>query len=279
MLGGVVAVATCDPWDPAHDCSPEGRSALYERRIAPLLDEERPKSCNQCHLSGVDLSLWFKGDACQTMACMVKEGLVDLQAPEQSLVLSWIDRADPASAGIDEGVLAEEREGFLEWIRMTAACGMCASASDFGGDPCERGAYDPLGNDCADSEGDLLADDYQDPGDCSDGTLEALFQHTFFPLRRRCFPCHFENFPDEMPEAPKWIAVGPCDAASLATMRNVTQNGYIDMDEPARSLWILKPLDIALGGVPHGGGPKFHASDEVGVPQMTLFATRWAECR
>jgi hypothetical protein len=269
--------ATCEPWGVTYECAPEAQAALFERRILPLLEEERPSSCNQCHLSGVDLSLWFKGDACQTMTCMIHEGLVDLASPDSSLVLQWIDRADPASPLIDARVLAEERAGVLGWIEMTAACGACAGPEAFGGDPCQRGDYDPIGNDCGVDEEDL-AGGYAHPGDCSDATLEQLFQDTFFPIRRRCYPCHFETF-DGLEEAPKWIAVGPCDVASLETMRNVIARGFIDREDPAQSLWILKPLDDVNGGVEHTGGPKFHARDDPAAIAMTYFATRWAECQ
>ncbi|MCA9617693.1 MAG: hypothetical protein KC731_01650 [Myxococcales bacterium] len=278
-LGLALGAATCDGWDPPAplvDCSDEATQGFYEKRIAPLFEEERPRSCNQCHLSGVDLTAWSKGSACQTMACMVSEGIVDLDHPEDSLVLAWIDRAAPQSSGITAGVLLEERQGVLEWIERTSGCGLCDDRSD----PCELGGDDPVDvNACDLGEDDPKALALNDPGDCSDKTLELLFQKSFFPFRRRCWPCHFENYADQVPEAPKWIAVGDCDIASLSTFRNFQAQDWIDYQDPAKSLWILKPLDESLGGVEHGGGPKFHDYDEVGVPQMTYFSERYAACK
>ena len=284
LCGALIAsfvAATCSDWnDEGFDCSEEGRTDLYDQRIAPLFLEERPKSCNQCHLSGVDLQVWIKPTPCQTMACMIQEGLVDVETPEDSLLLSWIDRAEPESAGITDAVLAEEREGILEWIQMTKACGNCDWGQAEGADPCERESpYDPDGGDCLLWEGDDTSYGYEDPGDCSDKTLETLFMHNFMPWRRRCYPCHFESFEGEVERAPKWIAVGPCEIAALQTYRNVTQNGYIDIDDPKKSIWMLKPLEEELGGIQHGGGPKFHAHDETGIPQMMHFAERWAACQ
>lgn len=270
---------TCDGWDPPVapvDCSEEAAQGFYEKRIAPLFEEERPSSCNQCHLTGVDLEIWLQQTPCQTMACMVEEGLVDLEDPQSSLVLSWIGRAAPQSEGITAEVIAQERQGVLEWIEREAACGSCDTFED----PCgfdEEEAAEV--GDCEVWEGDEATFAYDDPGDCSDKTLEALFQATFFPFRRRCWPCHFESFPDDVPDAPKWIAVGPCATASLATYRNVTEAGYIDVDEPDKSLWILKPLEEELGGVEHGGGSKFHSFEELGVTKILHFSERYAACQ
>jgi hypothetical protein len=61
-------------------------------------------------------------------------------------------------------------------------------------------------------------------------------------------------------------------------MRRVTQRGYIDITAPEQSLWLLKPLDAAIGGVEHGGGPKIHSKEEEMYVQMLRFATRWAGC-
>jgi hypothetical protein len=279
LIAAAFAGATCDGWDPPPepvDCSPEGEDSFFEQRIAPLLEEERPQSCNQCHLSGIDLGMWVKESPCKTMACMIDEGVVDLDDPESSLLLAWIDRAAPESEGITAGVLVEERQGVLEWIERTATCGLC----DAGADPCGHEDKEPaVVGDCEVWEGDNATFAFDDPGDCSDKTLEGLFQASFFPFRRRCWPCHFENYPDSVKDAPKWIAVGPCELASLSTYRNVAELGYIDVEEPTQSLWILKPLDEAIGGVEHGGGPKFHEFDELGVPQMLYFSERYAACQ
>ncbi|MFY0536814.1 hypothetical protein [Nannocystis pusilla] len=71
------------------DCA-GGPDDLFEKRIAPLLATDRPKTCNTCHLSGVDMEMFVQDTPCQTMACLESKGLVDLSAPEASVVLGWI---------------------------------------------------------------------------------------------------------------------------------------------------------------------------------------------
>jgi hypothetical protein len=274
LLTASVASLTSPGCESQYDCTDAGRNTLYQKRIAPLLAEERPSSCSQCHLAGVDLGLWVKDTPCQTMACMQQSGIVDLETPENSLILQWIGRAAPESNLITEQVIAEEREGMLEWIRESSACGPCWDGAV---DPCTGKVPSP--EDCGVSEDDPQSYGFEDPGDCSDRTLEALFLNSFFPHRMRCFPCHFDGQVND-PEfpAPKWIGVGDCAVASLTTFRRVTERGYIDVNAPEQSLWLLKPLDPALGGVEHGGGPKIHAKDEPTYVEMLRFATRWANC-
>lgn len=270
LLSAGLASTCADP-EPEYDCSAEGRAELYEKRIAPLLADERPKSCNQCHLAGVDLELFVRDTPCQTMACMVELGLVNLQEPSQSMVLGWIGRAAPASDGITAEVIAEEREGFRQWIEQSAQCGLCYPGDNPCGD--SGGSVD----DCTIHEAEPTSYDPTDPGGCDDKTLEQLFASSFFPYRRRCFPCHFEG-QDAYKEAPRWISVGDCDIASLETYRQVIERGFIDVDEPSKSRWLLKPLDEALGGIQHGGGVKFHSLDEPAYVSMLAFSERYAAC-
>ena len=93
ILGALLLCsANCTPQDAQLMCTQEELGELYKRRIEPLLAEDRPKSCNECHLSGIDLSLFSRGDACHTMACLSEQGLVDLERPEESKILEWVAR-------------------------------------------------------------------------------------------------------------------------------------------------------------------------------------------
>jgi hypothetical protein len=96
---------------------------LYQRKIAPLLATDRPKTCNQCHLSGIDLSLFVRDDMCETRACLLDLGLVDLENPDQSAVLGWIARAHPESELITQEVIDREYEAFQEFVEQIARCG------------------------------------------------------------------------------------------------------------------------------------------------------------
>jgi hypothetical protein len=243
----------------ADACAAES-DALFAQRIAPLLATDRPKTCNTCHLSGVDLAMFVQDSPCRTMACLDERGLVDLEDPTSSVVLAWISRADPDSPQIDASVIAEEYAGFLAWIEATAACGLCYAGDDPCGAPADAG--------CAD---DPEADPWEDPGDCSPLTREALFRHKVYAWRDRCYPCHFA---DKDFDAPKWIATGPCDLASLGTMRGVLDRGLVDFADPAQSLLLRKPLGL----VEHGGDTKFHDTNDPAYIDFRAWIEREVAC-
>ena len=275
-IAAAVGMVDCkDSETPVHvyDCATEARTGFFEQRIEPLFSGDQPSSCNQCHLSGIDLEMFMKDTACQTMACMDEKGLVDLDAPQNSLVLSWISRADPSSPLITEQVIAEERQGILEWIEMTAQCGHCV---DYEGDPCGEQAASDQCDLSYDPEGPPPS--ASDPGDCDDLTIERLFYDTFYRHRFRCYPCHFQDF-DDVEEAPKWLAVGGCELGSLETLRNIEASGYINVDDPWESPIWLKPLAEEDGGVEHGGGPKIQAEGDFWYAQLPYWLERYAECQ
>ncbi|MCA9706499.1 MAG: hypothetical protein KDK70_11670 [Myxococcales bacterium] len=118
-----------------------------------------------------------------------------------------------------------------------------------------------------------------DPGDCSDLTLELVWREKVYSWRSRCFPCHFDSHAGDIDDAPPWIATGPCNPASLTTLHNAEQAGYLDAADPLRSLLLTKPLDESLGGVEHGGGPKLHALEEATYVDFAYFVQRWAACQ
>lgn len=266
--GGSTAGSTSAPTSAPESSGPAGcasdPSELFEKRIAPLLATDRPKTCNTCHLSGVDLGLFVQATPCQSMACLVDRGLVALDDPPASVVLQWISRADPASPLIDQDVIDEEYAAFLGWIEATAACGLCYEGDAPCGEPSQVVCDD-----------DPDPDAYDDPGDCAPLTRETLFRHKVYAWRDRCYPCHFDN---KDHEAPKWVATGPCELASLATMRNVLDGGLVDLDDPAASLLLLKPLAESAGGVMHGGDDKFHDLNDPAYLDFKAWIEREAAC-
>src|SRR5690606_38083628 len=60
------------------ECSDTSQLAIYSHRIEPLLREDRPSSCNRCHLSGTHLNLFVTGSPCEAMTCLIGQELVDL---------------------------------------------------------------------------------------------------------------------------------------------------------------------------------------------------------
>lgn len=272
LVFGAALAPSCDERE--YECTSADANLLYAQRIAPVLQDERPRTCNQCHLSGVDLSLFVKDTPCQTMACMVEQEIVNLEDPASSLVLMWIERASPASEGITRDVIDEEYRGFLQWIEHTAECGSahCPTYDN----PCDLEEPDPEDCDDRDIRDEFVA--FDDPGGCDDIVLEEMFQHDFYAWRSRCFPCHWSTHGDSVPEAPNWLQIGACDVSSLATLREIERRGYIDVDEPTESLLLLKPLDEELGGIEHGGGTKFHDDEEESYLAFVHFLERYAAC-
>lgn len=258
-----------DPSWPQIDCE-EGPGELFERRIAPLLESDRPSSCGACHSTGVELASFVRRDPCEAMACLKAEGLVDLHTPELSVLLTWLGRTEPESELITPRVQDEERRGFLEWISHESACGGCQGVE------CPDRAVES----CRSATGDDSAFDSQtDPGDCSAGTLERLFRGTVYAERLRCSPCHRESADLSVAEAPRFLAdVGSCQVASLSTMNRMIHAGYFDLREPESSLALLKPLPESQGGVKHGGHDKFAGPGETAYEEFLHFAQRYATC-
>ena len=269
LLAAVLTAACTGEDDDAGACTDES-TELYERRIEPILVDDRPKSCNRCHLSGIDLSLFVRETPCETMACMVELGLVDVEDPDASLVLSWIRRATPDSELITQEVIDAEHDAFREWIGLRASCGdefcrgvTCGPANQ--AEMCEVVIPDDAG---------VLA-----TGDCSELAIERAFAERVFAWRGRCFPCHFDSTTFGPEEAPRWISgSSDCNLGSLTTMRNVLERELIDVAAPEQSLLLVKPLAEGAGGVMHGGHDKFADTEDVAYTSFLSWIEYYARC-
>jgi hypothetical protein len=276
LSAAVAASCAADGPSPEEIASAEclnDAGTLYEKRIAPLLATDRPKSCNQCHLSGVDLNLFVRDDMCETRACLFELGLINRANPDDSLVLSWIQRAQPESDLITEQVIQEEYEGFREFVGQMARCG----GESCQGVRCPQTASDA---ECgaADQPDDTAPVVPPDTG-CDDLSLEKAFTDTVYVWRDRCFPCHFTSEKLADLEAPRWVDVeGGCVAGSLKTFHNIVESGYVNTKNPDRSFLLLKPLGLDNGGVEHGGGDKFHGPEDWGYVSFLSFLTHYSNC-
>ena len=251
-------------------CSVEPTQTFHER-IEPLLSEQRVSTCNQCHLSGVDLSVFARATPCETWACLVDQGLVDVASPADSKILAWIERASPDSDLITPDVIRAEHDAFEDWIDANAACPdtcsgvMCGDPSD--GPTCAVTTEDPP----------LPPDSESDGPGCSDRELEQAFYDDVYAWRGRCFPCHFDTEPKADKTAPRWIsAVGNCQTGSAVSFKRVLGLGLLDTGDPESSLLLQKPLD--LPGLRHGGGAKFTTADEA-YQSFLRFASFYQQCR
>lgn len=258
------------------ECGEDDSTRLYQERIEPLFEDDTPASCNQCHLSGLDLQVFMRDTPCESMACLVSLGWVDPEEPDESRVLDWIARgSQPDSPLITEQVVQAEYQAFREWIHYSLACEECADATCPGS--ADAGTFCPTEtqHESAGVAGIV------DPGGCSDEVLLEVFRQTVYDSRGRCSPCHLTDHEFEKYEAPQWLDVlGDCDSASRHTYWNVLDRGYVDFEEPRNSLLLLKPLGEDLGGTEHGGGEKFWSkTDDPGYVSFSYFVDRVAECR
>lgn len=275
MLGAVcvaaAALGSCAGGDPSQQpaaCQVEPIQTFHER-IEPLLAEGRVTSCNQCHLSGVDLSAFARKTPCETWACLLDQGLVDVSSPEDSKILGWIERGTPDSELITPGVIQAERDAFRDWIDANAACpSACAGVTC--GAPSDGPTCAVTGEPPSAPAGDAAAG-------CSDRELEQLFYDDVYAWRGRCFPCHFDTETKADQTAPRWLsAVGNCQTGSAVSLKRVLGLGLIDVADPASSLLLQKPLEAP--GVKHGGGQKFTTADDA-YQSFLSFISRYQECR
>jgi len=271
----VLLASGCPTEDGPGGICAEDATELFERRIAPVLVEDRPKTCNQCHLSGVDLSIFVRDTPCQTMACLVELELVDLDSPDDSLILSWIARAMPDSELITDDVISAEHEGFREWIVHTAECGGLEACGAVDCGPAEPG------NECAvRGDGEDATTFEVDPADCSPIAREEAFLHEVYAFRGRCFPCHFIGSMYGPEEAPRWIdGSDTCGPSSLVSMNNLLALDVVDFDNPEMSLFLMKPLAEAEGGVVHGGHDKFADREDSAYQSFLGWIEYEAGCR
>ncbi len=242
----------------------------FHDRIEPLLTDGRVSTCNQCHLSGVDLAAFARATPCETWACLREQGLVDVEAPDDSKVLAWIDRADPDSDSITPEVIELEREAFRAWIEENAACpSACANVT--------CGAPD-AGPTCAVTDHGPEADAPEaDPeSGCSARELEQAFQDDVYAWRGRCFPCHFDTETKADKRAPRFLsAVGNCATGSAVSLARMLELGLIDPNDPERSSLLQKPRDLPENR--HGGGAKFTPKDRA-YQSFLRFIERYARC-
>lgn len=242
----------------------------FHERIEPLLTEDRVSTCNQCHLSGVDLAAFARATPCETWACLRDQGLVDVASPDESKILAWIERASPDSELITPEVIGAERDAFRDWIEANAACpSACADVTCGAPDEgpiCEVTEHDP----------EAPPEPPSDSG-CSDRELEQAFFDDVYAWRGRCFPCHFDTELKADKRAPRWVsAIGNCETGSAVSLKRVLGLGLIDPSDPESSLLLRKPLD--LPELRHGGGAKFTAQDPAYLSFLS-FIELYRDCR
>ena len=63
------------------------------------------------------------------------------------------------------------------------------------------------------------------------------------------------------------------------TSERLRTQGYLDLDQPAESLILLKPLTTDLGGLSHGGGTKMRDFEDVLYVPLLAWIEHVAACQ
>lgn len=207
---------------------------FFARRILPIAQAQRASSCTECHFSGVELKQYVLGDEASTFAALRAAGLIDVAQPDKSKLLQFIARKPEQEDSKLARVRTEELAAFQGWIAAAV-----------------RNPELLAGSPSAQSIGTELPPEVIRHAR-RDHVLNAFIENVWGEMER-CVNCHSpernQRFRKEHGEQVSWIT--PRDPA--ATLQFLVDQGLIDVDEPEKSLLLLKPLGV----VEHAGHVKF----------------------
>lgn len=210
---------------------------VFEKRILPIFQAKKPSSCTECHLSGVDLKDYIQPSQGKTFASLVRAGLIDVEKPEESKILRFINRRPDQPNLITEDVRQQEYKAFQAWIRAAVK------------DP------DLLAAKVLDSIGPKVPDEVIRHAR-KDRVLASFIDNIWTEVGR-CAACHSpdqnQKQVKEHGEQVSWIRLRD----PQATLNHMVNAGIINSDEPLESLLLTKPLMQ----VEHGGGQKMVVGD------------------
>ncbi len=218
---------------PAMSVAEDDATAIYQRRVLPILTAKNPSSCTECHFAGVDLKLYLRKDQATTFAALRAEGLIDVNKPDDSKILEFIGRKPEKENALIAKVREQELNAFRTWIRAAVK------------DPqlLEQKTDVRVGT-------ELPAEVIRHAR--KDRVLSSFVDNVWSEIGR-CIHCHspehnerlVKKFGDRM----SWIH--PNDPAG--TLAQAVKQGIVDTRKPETSQIVTKP-----GGLEkHGGGPKF----------------------
>jgi hypothetical protein len=97
---------------------------LFDQRILPIFNSPKPSSCVQCHLAAVDLKNYIFPSQEKTFASLRDQGLIDLDQPEKSKILTLIKMGekdlDKGAKLIHKKTRNAEYKAFAAWIKATS---------------------------------------------------------------------------------------------------------------------------------------------------------------
>lgn len=213
---------------------------LFRQRITPILRSPNASSCSECHLSGVDLKDYIGETQEQTFAALRAAGLIDMEHPDKSELLQFIQRAPEEPTPVSHRVRQLEYEAFRAWIRAAVRDPKLAAAQT---DVDQLGPTVPL---------EVIRH-------ARHGRVVQSFVENVWSEMGRCVNCHSPELNRNKigrnshtktdVDAISWVV--PRDPA--ATLQRLVETGNIDPDNPESSPILTKPVGLDE----HGGGPKF----------------------
>ena len=230
---------------------------VFESRILPIFRSPNPSSCVQCHLSGVDLKEYILPSHRDTFLSLRDQGMIDLDDIAKSRILNLIGRGDDGKAtSISQKNREKERAAFVAWLEACTADKTLRDAPKLDAVKQAKPAR-PV---------EVIRHARID-------RLRESFANNVWALRFRCMNCHSEGTPQNLKLVEKWgndVAWFRKDGAD-ATLDFLMSSKLIDVDNPGKSLLLLKPLNIEK----HGGGVKFEVGDD-GYKAMRTFLEDYA---
>jgi len=221
---------------------PDGESsaalAIFEQRILPIFQAQKPSSCTECHLSGVELQDYIRSSQDETFASLVENGLIDVEKPDDSKILRFINRRPEQPSLMTDKVRKKEYEAFRAWIHAAVQDPKLLAAQT---------ANEPIGPTVPD---DVIRHARKD-------RVLASFVENVWTEVGRCAACHSpdrnQKQVKEHGEQVSWIKLRDPEA----TLKYMVENKLINPSDPDKSLLLLKPTMQ----VEHGGGQKMVVGD------------------
>lgn len=206
---------------------------IFNRRILPIMRSEET-SCTECHFGGVHLANYIREDQAETFAALRDQGLIDVDSPDDSKILTFIRRHAENGDEMLARVRDAELEAFETWIHAAVEDPdlLSAESTDV-----------IIGNELPVEVIRHMRTDH----------VLAAFVEAIWSQTGRCIGCHSpENNARLVAEHGDYISwIHPGDPE--ATLKQCVEQGIIDVDAPESSPLLLKPL----AEVDHAGGPKF----------------------
>lgn len=210
---------------------------IFQRRILPIARSQQASSCTECHFGGVQLQKYVLDDQASTFAALREAGLIDVEAPDASKLLTFIRRRPEREDALLAKVRAQELAAFQAWIGAAVR------------DPALRNASAPTGA-AASIGGGVPAEVIRHAR--HDRVLRSFVENVWIEIER-CVNCHSpqrnQRLVGEHGEHISWIS--PDDPAG--TLAICLDHELINLEAPDKSPLLQKPL----GEVKHGGHIKF----------------------